>query len=146
MTEVRPVVEVESPDERVVWFDPCPSCGAKISRFAMDTETVLTDPDGVFLPSGLPPREVSVAYWYTMQPCGCRVLHSELRAANWEVHQDLSRLYAKERDRLAREIHKRVNSSRIGATVPYTVGDAERAAAAVVLEGWTPPAGYGVSP
>lgn len=50
--------------------------------------------------------------------------------------------YEMERDRLARAIHKRVNSSRIGATVPYSVGDAERAAAAVVLEGWTPPPGY----
>ncbi|HET9889702.1 MAG TPA: hypothetical protein VFQ42_04305 [Mycobacterium sp.] len=47
-----------------------------------------------------------------------------------------------ERDRLARAIHRRVNSSRQGATVPYLVGDAERAAAAAVLEGWTPPAGY----
>lgn len=50
--------------------------------------------------------------------------------------------FAAERDRLARAIHRRVNSSRIGATVPYSVGDAERAAAAVVLEGWTPPEGY----
>lgn len=50
--------------------------------------------------------------------------------------------FAAERDRLARAIHKRVNSSRIGATVPYGAGDAERAAVAVVLEGWTPPAGY----
>lgn len=47
--------------------------------------------------------------------------------------------YAAERTALARAIHKRVNSSRIGATVPYSVGDAERAAAAVIMEGWTPP-------
>lgn len=47
--------------------------------------------------------------------------------------------YAAERTTLARAIHKRVNSSRIGATVPYSVGDAERAAAAVIMEGWTPP-------
>lgn len=50
--------------------------------------------------------------------------------------------YERERDRLARAIHRRVNSSRIGATVPYLVGDAERAAAAVITEGWTPPDGY----
>lgn len=50
--------------------------------------------------------------------------------------------YVRERVRLAKAIHKRVNSSRIAATVPYSVGDAERAAAAVVLEGWTPPADY----
>lgn len=47
--------------------------------------------------------------------------------------------FAAERAALARAIHKRVNSSRIGATVPYSVGDAERAAAAAIMEGWTPP-------
>lgn len=50
--------------------------------------------------------------------------------------------YERERARLAKAIHHKVNSSRIGATVPYTVGDADRAAAAAVMEGWTPPPGY----
>lgn len=51
--------------------------------------------------------------------------------------------YEAERDKLARAIHKRVQSSSTSRTVPYMVGDAERAAAAVVMEGWMPPAGYG---
>lgn len=49
---------------------------------------------------------------------------------------------AAERDKLARAIHRCVNSSRIGATVPYLVGDAERAVVAVIIEGWSPPPGY----
>jgi hypothetical protein len=55
--------------------------------------------------------------------------------------QDLSR-FAAERAKLAQAIHKRVNSSRISATVPYLVGDAERAVVAVIVEGWEPPPGY----
>lgn len=51
--------------------------------------------------------------------------------------------YARERERLAQAIHRAVNSSRISASVPFIVGDAERAAAAVVSQGWTPPEGYG---
>lgn len=43
-----------------------------------------------------------------------------------------------EREALARAIHHKVNSSRIGATVPYSVGDAERAVAAVIEAGWIP--------
>lgn len=50
--------------------------------------------------------------------------------------------YEAERDKLARAIHKRVNSSRIKTTIPYLIGDAERAAAAVIMEGWIPPDGY----
>lgn len=50
--------------------------------------------------------------------------------------------YERERDRLAHAIHKAVNSSRIYGAVPFTVGDAERAAAAVVTQGWKPPDGY----
>ncbi len=50
--------------------------------------------------------------------------------------------YAAERARLTQAIHKRVNSSSIARTVPYLVGDAERAVTAVIAEGWTPPAGY----
>jgi hypothetical protein len=49
----------------------------------------------------------------------------------------LSRFEA-EREGLARAIHRKVNSSRIGATVPYSVGDAERAVAAVIEAGWVP--------
>jgi hypothetical protein len=51
--------------------------------------------------------------------------------------------YATERAKLALAIHKRVNSSSIARTVPYLVGDAERAVTAVIAEGWTPPDGYG---
>ena len=51
--------------------------------------------------------------------------------------------FARERDRLARAIHKRVESSASRRTVPFLVGDAERAVAAVIAEGWTPPPGYG---
>ena len=51
--------------------------------------------------------------------------------------------YERECARLAQAIHKAVNSSRISAPTPFTVGDAERAATAVVTQGWTPPEGYG---
>lgn len=51
-------------------------------------------------------------------------------------------LYAAERAKLAVAIHKRVNSSRQGGTVPFLVGDADRAVTAVIAEGWTPPEGY----
>lgn len=50
--------------------------------------------------------------------------------------------YAAEREKLATAIHKRVNSSRQGGTVPFLVGDADRAVTAVIAEGWTPPEGY----
>lgn len=50
--------------------------------------------------------------------------------------------YEAERAKLATAIHKRVNLSSIARTVPYLVGDADRAVTAVVAEGWTPPAGY----
>lgn len=51
--------------------------------------------------------------------------------------------YATERKQLALAIHKRVNSSSIARTVPYLLGDADRAVTAVIAEGWTPPEGYG---
>lgn len=50
--------------------------------------------------------------------------------------------YAAERAKLAVAIHKRVNSSRIAGSVPFLVGDADRAVTAVIAEGWTPPEGY----
>ena len=50
--------------------------------------------------------------------------------------------FAAERAQLALAIHKRVNSSSIARTVPYLLGDAERAVTAVIAEGWTPPEGY----
>jgi hypothetical protein len=61
------------------------------------------------------------------------------------VHHDADprvEQYAAERTKLATAIHKRVNSSSIARTVPYLVGDADRAVTAVIAEGWTPPAGY----
>lgn len=51
-------------------------------------------------------------------------------------------LYAVERSKLADKIHRVVNSSRIAGTVPFLVGDADRAVTAVIAEGWTPPEGY----
>jgi hypothetical protein len=51
--------------------------------------------------------------------------------------------FERERERLAHAIHKRVQSSVTRRTVPFLVGDAERAVAAVLAEGWTPPPGYG---
>lgn len=50
--------------------------------------------------------------------------------------------YAAERARLAAAIHKTVQSSSITRTVPFSVGDADRAVTAVIAEGWTPPAAY----
>lgn len=50
--------------------------------------------------------------------------------------------YAAERAKLAEAIHKRVQSSSIARTVPFMVGDADRAVTAVIAEGWTPPEGY----
>lgn len=50
--------------------------------------------------------------------------------------------YAAERAKLAVAIHKRMNSSRQGGTLPYLVGDADRAVTAVIAEGWQPPPGY----
>jgi len=44
-----------------------------------------------------------------------------------------------ERAALADAIHRKVNSSVIAATIPFSAGHAERAAAAVVAERWTPP-------
>lgn len=51
--------------------------------------------------------------------------------------------FERERERLAHAIHKCVQSSSIRRTVPFLVGDAERAVTAVIAEGWTPPPGYG---
>ncbi len=51
--------------------------------------------------------------------------------------------FERERERLAEAIHKRVQSSVTRRTVPFLVGDAERAVSAVLAEGWTPPPGYG---
>jgi hypothetical protein len=45
--------------------------------------------------------------------------------------------YAAERAKLAQAIHKRVQSSSIARTVPFSVGDADRAVTAVIAEGWT---------
>ncbi len=47
--------------------------------------------------------------------------------------------YEQERERLAEAIHKKVNSSVQRRTVPFLVGDAERAVSAVIEQGWTPP-------
>ena|ERR1700743_902178 len=44
-----------------------------------------------------------------------------------------------ERKALAEAIHRKVNSSVISATIPFSAGHAERTAAAVVGEGWVPP-------
>lgn len=46
--------------------------------------------------------------------------------------------FADERKELAELIHKRVNSSRVRGTVPFLVGDAERAVSAVLEAGWVP--------
>ena len=47
--------------------------------------------------------------------------------------------YAAERLELAAAIHKKVNSSSISRSVPYLLGDADRAVTAVVEAGWRPP-------
>lgn len=47
--------------------------------------------------------------------------------------------YAAERAELAAAIHKKVNSSSISRSVPYLLGDADRAVTAVVEAGWRPP-------
>lgn len=47
--------------------------------------------------------------------------------------------YAAEREALAELIHRKVNSSSIARTVPYLLGDAERAVTAVIEAGWRPP-------
>jgi hypothetical protein len=39
----------------------------------------------------------------------------------------------------------RVQSSSIARTVPFSVGDADRAVTAVIAEGWTPPEGYAIT-
>lgn len=44
-----------------------------------------------------------------------------------------------ERKALADAIHRKVNSSVISATIPFSAGHAERAAAAVVSLDWAPP-------
>jgi hypothetical protein len=72
-------------------------------------------------------------------------IHMVLTRAWWRDESPWDRRerqYEAERDKLARAIHKRVQSSSISRTVPYMVGDAERAVAAVIMEGWTPPTGY----
>lgn len=46
--------------------------------------------------------------------------------------------YEQEREELARAIHKKVNSPVQRRTVPFLVGDAERAVSAVIEQGWAP--------
>ena len=62
--------------------------------------------------------------------------------SGWTRPADDDEDYEVERAKLARAIHKRVNSCTIHRTIPYSVGDAERAVAAVISEGWTPPPGH----
>lgn len=50
--------------------------------------------------------------------------------------------YAAERKTLAELIHKKVNSSSISRSVPYLLGDADRAVTAVIEAGWRPPLGH----
>lgn len=46
--------------------------------------------------------------------------------------------FERERNELAEAIHKKVNSPVQRRTVPFLVGDAERAVAAVIEAGWIP--------
>lgn len=56
-----------------------------------------------------------------------------------DVTQGQEDAYAAERAALAELIHKKVNSSAISRSVPYLLGDADRAVTAVVEAGWRPP-------
>jgi hypothetical protein len=60
-----------------------------------------------------------------------------------ESESDQLARFEREREHLAHAIHKRVQSSVTRRTVPFLVGDADRAVTAVIAEGWTPPPGYG---